>query len=92
MSTSSLGPAEHPPLDRIDAQVADHQRPVRRVRRPADQRAQAGDEDDEAERLAQEVVGAELEALGLVVLALLGREHQDRRGDALVAQLAGTRT
>ena len=75
------------PLVRVDAQVADRQHAVDGVRGPADQGPQAGDEHDEAERLAQEVVGAELETLGLVVLALLGREHQHRRAVAAGAQL-----
>ena len=45
-------------------------------------------EHDERERLRQEVVGAGVERLGLVVLAVLGGEHQDRRPDAFVAQRA----
>ena len=80
-------PAPAAPLLRVDAQVANGEHAVGSVRRAADQRPQASDEHDEAERLAQEVVGAELQALGLVVLALLGRQHQDRRAIALGAQL-----
>ena len=76
------------PLLRVDAQVADGQHAVGRVRRPPHERPQPGHEHDEAERLAQEVVGAELEALGLVVLALLRRQHQDRRPVAPGAQVA----
>ena len=45
-------------------------------------------EHHERERLREEVVGAGVERLGLVVLAVLGGEDQDRRPDALVAQRA----
>ena len=48
--------------------------------------AQPGHEHRERERLRQEVVGAGVERLGLVPLAVLGGEHEDRRPDALRAQ------
>ena len=41
---------------------------------------------DERERFGQEVVGAGVERLGLVELAVLGREHEDRRPVAGLAQ------
>ena len=37
-----------------------------------------GEQHDERERLGQVVVGAEVERVGLVVLAVLRRQHQDR--------------
>src|SRR4029079_13983370 len=43
-------------------------------------------EPDERERLGQEVVGPGVERLGLVVLAVLGGEDEDRRPDPLVPQ------
>ena len=57
-------------------------RPVRR----SSARSRAS-EHDERERLGEVVVGAGVERLGLVVLAVLGREHQDRCPVAGVAQL-----
>ena len=48
---------------------------------PAQQRTQPRDEDDERERLGEVVVGAHVEAVGHVVLAVLGAEHQHRRRD-----------
>ncbi len=42
------------------------------------QRLDPGDEDDVREGLGQIVVRARVQALGLVVLAVLGGEHQDR--------------
>ena len=59
-----------------------------RRRAAPDQRAEPGEQHDERERLRQEVVGAGVERLGLVVLAVLGGEDQDRRPDAFVAQRA----
>ncbi len=56
---------------------AEHRRSRRRA--PARQGTQAGHEHDERERLRQEVVGTGVERLGLVPLAGLGREHEDRR-------------
>ena len=70
-------------LERADGE---HGRPRRRA--APDQRAEPGEEHHERERLRQEVVGAGVERLGLVVLAVLGGEDQDRRPDALVAQRA----
>ena len=71
----------------VDAQVADRHRRRRSARRPAQQGADAGDEHRERERLRQVVVGARVERLGLVELAVLGREHEDRRPDAGGAQV-----
>ncbi|CAO0831295.1 hypothetical protein SMICM17S_02541 [Streptomyces microflavus] len=45
---------------------------------PAQQGADPGDEDDVAEGLGQVVVRAGVEPLGLVVLAVLGGQHEDR--------------
>lgn len=44
----------------------------------AEQGADPGDEDDVTEGLGQVVVGAGVQALGLVVLAVLGGQHEDR--------------
>jgi hypothetical protein len=49
---------------------------------------QPGHEHHQGERLGQEVVGPGVEHLGLVVLAVLRREHQNRRPDPLVPQAA----
>ena len=72
---------------RVELEVAgdEHDRPLRRRR--ADQRTQVRDEDDERERLGQEVVGAGVEGLGVIELAVLGREHEDRRPDVGSAEL-----
>ncbi len=45
---------------------------------PPQQGLHTGDEDDVREGLGEVVVGARVQALGLVVLAVLGGEHQDR--------------
>ena len=66
--------------------AADGERVRARRRAAPDQRAQAREQHDERERLRQEVVGAGVERLGLVVLAVLGGEDEDRGPDALVAQ------
>src|SRR5919199_210669 len=42
------------------------------------QRLEVRDDDDPRERLGEVVVGAEVQAVRLVVLAVLGREHEDR--------------
>ena len=44
----------------------------------AHERPDAGDEHRERERLRQVVVGAGVERLGLIEVAVLGGEHQDR--------------
>ena len=59
-------------------------RPATRTRGPGltaapDQGTQPGEQHDERERLREEVVGAQVQRVGLVVLAVLGRQHQDRR-------------
>ena len=51
------------------------------------QRANPGDQHRERERLGQVVVGAGVEGLGLVEVAVLGREHEDRRPVAGLAQI-----
>ena len=70
--------------------VADREHRRARGRAAPDERPQPGEQHDERERLRQEVVGAGVERLGLVVLAVLGGEHEDRRPDAFVAQRRGT--
>ena len=52
-----------------------------------EQRAQSGQQHDERERLGEVVVGAGVERLGVVVLAVLRRQHQDRCPVAAVAEL-----
>ena len=51
------------------------------------ERADARDEHDERERLGEVVVGAGVERLGLVVLAVLRGEHEYRRPVARLAEL-----
>jgi hypothetical protein len=72
---------------RVQHQVADHRgcASVRGRRSNARMRAT---KHHERERLRQEVVGPVSKRLGLVVLARLGGEHQDRGADALLAQRA----
>ena len=73
---------EGPPLGRLDPQVADRHRCRPRAGRSAEQGPDPGDEHRERERLGEVVVGAGVERLGLVEVAVLGREHQDRGPDA----------
>ena len=56
----------------------------------AQQGADPGDQDRERERLGEVVVGAGVERLGLVEVAVLGRQHQDRRPVAGRPQVART--
>ena len=73
------------------AEVVDlDRRPVGR-RTAAQQGPQPGQQHDERERLGEVVVGAGVERLGDVVLAVLGRQHQDRRPDAAARAGGGTR-
>ncbi len=51
-----------------------------------EQGAQSGRENDEGERLGEEVVGAGVERLRLVPLPVLRREHEYRGPDALLAE------
>ena len=62
-----------------------HGRPLGRA--AAQQRPQPGQQDDVRERLGQVVVGAAVQPVGLVVLAVLGREHQHRHPVLLGPQL-----
>ncbi len=86
VSSTSTSAAGHPPRRRVERQVAgpQHDRPLRGA--AAQQRPQPGDEHDERERLGEVVVGADVERVGLVVLAVLGGEHQHRHPAALGAQ------
>jgi hypothetical protein len=70
----------------VEVSDLEHRRPGRHA--PPQQRPQPRHQHDERERLAEEVVGTGVERLGLVPLAVLGREHQDRRPDALGAEVA----
>src|SRR5262245_34511254 len=72
---------------RIEAQRSHLEHGRTRRCAAAEQRAQAREQDDERERLRQEVVGAGVEGLGLVPFAVLRGEHEDRRPHALVAEL-----
>ncbi len=49
----------------------------------ADQRPQPRHQHDERERFGQVVIGAEIERVGLVVIAVLGGQHQHRGGPHL---------
>src|SRR5438105_3783934 len=51
-----------------------------------DEGTQVGEQHHVAERLGEEVVRSRVERLGVVELAFLRREHQDRRPDVRVAQ------
>ncbi len=97
VSATSAPPRVTRRRGRVERHLADrqHGRPCGRA--PAQQRAQPGQQHHVRERLGQVVVGAAVEPVGLVVLAVLGREHQHRhpvlfgpqRPDHLVAGQAG---
>ena len=79
----------HRPRHRVDDERAEpHPLPRAAQRRvaAAQQRLELRDEHDERERLDQVAVGAEVEPVGLVDLAVLRREQQHRRVDARGAQ------
>ena len=69
-------------LGRVEGEVPrlEHRRAGRRA--AADERAQPRDQHEEGERLGEVVVGAEVERVGLVVLAVLGGQHEHRCPDA----------
>jgi len=62
---------------RIEPEIADR-RPIEAAVGTTEQRPDPGLQHDHRERLGEEVVGAGLEALRLVVLTGFGREHEDR--------------
>src|SRR5438105_12881002 len=66
---------------------SDHRALFRRRRPPPQQGLHAREQLAEAERLAQVVVGAELQTEDLVALHPLGRQHQDGSGRALLSHL-----
>src|SRR2546421_268810 len=66
---------------------SDHRALFRRRRPLPQQGLHARQQLAEAERLAQVVVGAELQAEDLVALHPLGGQHQDRSGPALLSHL-----
>ena len=51
-----------------------------------DQRPDPGHQHQEAERLGEVVISAQVEGIGLVVFAVLGREHQHRSPDLALPQ------
>jgi hypothetical protein len=75
--------AVHPVTGRVEPQRADGQHGGPGIPGAPQQGAQPGEEHDERERLDEVVVGAEVEGVGLVVLAVLGGQHEhgcpDRR-------------
>ena len=73
----------------VEREVADAQRghPARRA--PAQQRAQAGEQLLALERLDEVVVGADVQARDARLERVTGREHQDRRVVAVLAQALG---
>ena len=73
----------------VELEGTDHEGHRARRGRAPEQRAQPGEQHDEGERLGEVVVGTEVEPVGLVVLAVLGRRQQDRRPDALGPQPPG---
>ena len=81
-------PGDHPPLEvDLDVVEGEHARARARTRRSAEHRANAGRQLVGMERLGDVVVGAEVEALGLVGGRALGGQ-QDHRHRPPLAQLA----
>ncbi len=78
--------AAHLATHGVQFQVAHDHRCQRTLVHPTGQRSQPGDQHHVAEGLAQEVVGAGIERLGLVVLAFFGRQHEDWRPHARLPQ------
>ncbi|ANZ13603.1 hypothetical protein SNOUR_01415 [Streptomyces noursei ATCC 11455] len=72
----------------VQPEIAGAHRPLRGTGLAAapDQRTQPGEQHDEGEGFGQVVVCAGVEPIGLVVLAVLGGEHEDGRGHAALAQ------
>jgi hypothetical protein len=71
---------------RVEAQVAGLEHGRALAGAPAQQRPQPRQQDRIRERLGEVVVGAVVERLDLVPLALLGGQHEDRGPDPLAAQ------
>src|SRR6266508_448761 len=72
------GATAHLAPGRVEAEVAglEHRRSLRGA--PPQQGAEPGHQHDVGERLGEVVVGADVKALGLVVLAVLGAQHEHR--------------
>src|SRR5215207_1749555 len=73
-------------LGRVEREVAGGQHGRARRGTPAQQRAQPRHQHHVRERLGQVVVSAHVQAVGLVVLAVLGREHEHRHPVAVGPQ------
>ena len=86
MSSTLRLAAAHGVRGRVEDQVVDGERRRARLHAAAQQRADAGQQHDEGERLGQVVVGAEVEGVGLVVLAVLRGQHEDRHPVLAAAQ------
>src|SRR5215218_6778890 len=74
--------------DDVEGEVAELERLEVVVGPAPGERLEAGDQHHERERLGEEVVGTRVERLGLVVLAVLGGQHEDRRPDLGLPQAA----
>src|SRR5438105_4122011 len=72
---------------RVEAEVAGPEHGRTFPPAPADEGPEVGDQHHEREGFGEEIVGARVESLGVVEVAVFGREHQDRRPDAGLAQL-----
>src|SRR3954467_12842827 len=74
-------PSAHRAARRVEGQVAGSEDGRSRGSATADQRPQPRDQHQEGERLGEVVISAEVPRVGLVVLAVLGRQQQYRRPD-----------
>src|SRR6266536_245879 len=82
-----VGVAPGAPFGGVDAQVPDDHRGGIAAGGPAQQGPDPGDQHRKRERLGEVVVRAGVEGLGLVEVAILGGEHQDRRPVARLTQV-----
>jgi hypothetical protein len=79
--------APHAPGADVQPQVAHHERGWLAERGPAEESVDPGDQDREGERLAEIVVRAGVEPLGLVEVPVLRGEHEDRRRVPAMAEV-----
>jgi len=80
------GPARTAPLRLVHDQITDPQQRRPELAATAQQGSHTGQQDDVRKRLGQIVVRPGVQRLRLVVLPILGRQHQHRRADSRLPQ------